>query len=80
MKVNKFELSEQYRHECEVRHLCRLRSQSQNSSKADAYLELVGKRRGHAAKGELNGDYVQQFSYGNRGKPGEWLVIQEQIF
>ncbi|WP_456243315.1 DUF7696 family protein [Undibacterium crateris] len=74
-----FNLSEQYRHECEVRLLCRMRLQSRKSSEVSAYLELVGKRRGEEAKGKLNGDFVQQFSMGNVGKCGVWLEAKNVL-
>ena len=72
---NPFYASEQYRHECEVRHLCKLRAESRSRQKVDAHLALVEKMRGRESKEQLNADFARQSGAGNRGEYGLWYEI-----
>ncbi len=71
---NPFYASAQYRHECEVRMLCKMRYQSKTRGKVDDYLTLVEKKRGEESRVKLNADFVQQYAMGNRGEFDVWLM------
>lgn len=62
--------SEEWRHQCEVRYVLRLRVRSQ----ADAYnyLENVKVKRRLNAYNRLKNDCVDQWAKGNRGAYGDW--------
>ena len=61
---------EQFRHECEVRAVLKMREESQG--KKDGYLELVEKKRGAAVTKRLADDAKAQWARGNRGEWGIW--------
>lgn len=62
--------SDEWRHQCEVRDVLRLRVRSQ----ADAYnyLEKVKAKRGLNAYNRLKDDCADQWAKGNRGEHGDW--------
>ncbi len=62
--------SEDWRHQCEVRYVLRLRVRSQ----ADAYdyLEKVKVKRRLNAYSRLRNDCADQWAKGNRGAYGDW--------
>lgn len=63
--------SEDYRHQCEVRWVLRLRVR-EGVRRAREYLEGVGKQRGVAAAQRLRQDCRAQWEAGNRGKHPDW--------
>lgn len=58
------------RQKCEVRHVLKMRTKSQES--ALAYIEKVTARRGKEAGWKLRDDCRQQWGLGNRGEWGSW--------
>lgn len=56
---------EQHRHDCEVRHVVRLRKESQE--RAYRYLELVAQRRGKPAAEKLKQDAATLYAKGKHG-------------
>lgn len=61
---------EDYRFECEVRHILKLRLLGKYE--ADKYLTLVEKIRGKNARYKLQDEAKKQWEKGNRGKHGDW--------
>lgn len=58
------------RHRCEVRHVLKLRRESQEL--AQGYLEKVEKQRGKETAKRLKDDCSVQWQRGNRGDWGVW--------
>ena len=58
------------RHQCEIRHVLRLRFE--NRDRALAYLDLVEKKRGKEAADAIRNDARQQWDRGSRGELGKW--------
>lgn len=65
-------MSEEHRHQCEVRYCLTLRKYGKKFV-AD-YLNQVLKARGDSAYRKLNIDCESQWSKGNRGDKGDWRV------
>lgn len=63
--------AQDHRHQCEVRHILKMRTESQEA--ALAYLELVTARRGKEAGQKLRDDCKRQWGLGNRGEWGSWM-------
>lgn len=63
-------MSEEYRHQCEVRYVLMLRKYGNKF--ATDYLSKVLNARGEAAYKKLNKDQMEQWSKGNRGAKGDW--------
>jgi len=62
--------SEEWRHQCEVRYVLRLRVRSQAG--AYDFLEKVKEKRGLNAYNRLKNDCADQWAKGNRGEHGDW--------
>lgn len=62
--------SEEWRHQCEVRAVLRMRVRSQ--AEAYDYLETVKEKRGLNAYNRLKNDCAAQWAKGNRGEHGDW--------
>lgn len=69
-------MSEPHRFRCEIRHILRLHSVSEQRAKN--YLRLVEKQRGQAVASVLNGEYLDQWFKGNKGKWGVWIENQHR--
>lgn len=58
------------RHQCEVRHVLKLRCESQE--RAREYLEKVEKARGTGPANRLKREAAEQWGLGNRGQWEDW--------
>lgn len=65
-------LTEKFRHECEIRYLLRLRTTDADA--AHLYITRVQKKRGIPAATKLLEDSRRQWKWGSRGKQGQWLL------
>lgn len=65
-------LTEKFRHECEIRYLLRLRTTDTDA--AYLYLTKVQAKRGIPAATKLLEDSRRQWKWGGRGKQGQWLL------
>lgn len=63
--------SNDYRHQCEVRALCRWRYEL-GRDYIDTFLSNVEKKRGTEARSHLEADVRNQWTLGNRGKNDDW--------
>jgi len=62
--------TETHRHRCEVRHILKMRTKSQEA--ALAYIDKVIARRGKESGQRLREDCSKQWSRGSRGEWGDW--------
>lgn len=63
-------MSEDYRHQCEVRFVLLLRVMGRQ--KMLDYLDAVKKERGDKSSDKLAKDAREQWNKGNRGVQGDW--------
>lgn len=63
--------SEEFRHQCEVRHFLRIRLESGREAVTSS-LASIEKRRGQQCAAALLRDIMSQWTRGNRGKQGDW--------
>lgn len=66
-------MSEEYRHQCEVRDIIARRIKNGRNWAQD-HLAKIEKFRGKSARDRLERDILQQWQLGNRGESGIWLV------
>lgn len=71
LMVSTMKSTEKFRHECEVRHLLKLRTT--NTDAAYLYLTKVQTKRGAASASKLLEDSKRQWKWGSRGDRGIWL-------
>jgi len=63
--------SEPYRFQCEVRQLL-MWGVSMPRGFVGGFLRAVESKRGKQARETLECSYREQWSFGNRGEPGDW--------
>lgn len=62
--------SEEYMHQCLVRHVLKIRSGRDGSARAREFLD--GWARKHPGETRLRDDVMEQWGLGNKGKDGDW--------
>lgn len=66
--------TEAWRHQCEVRHVLRIRAERGREA-VHEYLELVASKRGPAQAEKLRTDCAEQWARGSRGASGDWRSV-----